>query len=674
VGGGDTAAESNRRRYVVILKSVRVQNFKCVRDSRPFGVDEKVTCLVGKNESGKTALLQSLRKLSPDVPEDGKFEDLEYPRIFWTDYKARKDKDPAPALDTEWTLEPVDVEALQGVIGMAFDPNVPVGVSKGYDNVSRCRVAVDEKATVTHLLNRFEVPEEERQDLVAAKTVAELRANLQKIQAPSQPVGQLREHVNAHFNGKTAFDVASAAILARLPRFVYFAENLTLPGKVAMTDLTKRKDQKPQDQKLRAFFAFLAFVGTTPEELEKVGGFERLQAELEAASAKLTKDIFRYWSQNKHLRVQFRFEKGLPTDPAPFNDGFVFRTRIENTRHSSTTSFDDRSTGFVWFFSFLVWFSQARKNYGEKLILLLDEPGLGLHAKAQEDLLRYIEEQLAPHYQVIYTTHSPSMIDASHLMRARTVEDVFIEPRAGALVPDERDMGTKVGDEVLSTDRDTLSALQRCLGLHIVQTLFVGKHNLLVEGPSDLLYLRWFQQRLAEKKRTTLDRRWTIAPCEGLKKVGSFISLFGANGLHLAVFADLATGEKAEVERLRRSQLLKDGAVLTADTYAGKAEADIEDLLGDEFYAALVNRTYSLTNSNQVQVPPLGDQRRNQRVVKRVEDHFRTLPEGVDEFDHFRPAEHLMSLGQSGAALPGFADACRRFERLFSDLNPLLPP
>jgi hypothetical protein len=110
---------------------------------------------------------------------------------------------------------------------------------------------------------------------------------------------------------------------------------------------------------------------------------------------------------------------GLPDDPAPFNSGYVVRTRIANRRHKADTSFDDRSKGFVWFFSFLVWFSEVRKQYGENVIILLDEPGLSLHARAQADLLRYFNEQLRPKHQVIYTTHSPLTRFAASAMSSR---------------------------------------------------------------------------------------------------------------------------------------------------------------------------------------------------------------------------------------------------------------
>ena len=75
--------------------------------------------------------------------------------------------------------------------------------------------------------------------------------------------------------------------------------------------------------------------------------------------------------------------------------------------------------------------------------MLLDEPGLSLHAKAQGDFLNFIDERLAKRYQVVYTTHSPFMIEPTKLNRVRTVQDVD-------------DRGTVVTSDVMRTDRDTL--------------------------------------------------------------------------------------------------------------------------------------------------------------------------------------------------------------------------
>jgi len=71
------------------LKSARVENFRCIEDSGEFGL-AAVTCLVGKNEAGKSALLQALYKLNPDVKELGGFDETnDYPRRRLIEYLDR---------------------------------------------------------------------------------------------------------------------------------------------------------------------------------------------------------------------------------------------------------------------------------------------------------------------------------------------------------------------------------------------------------------------------------------------------------------------------------------------------------------------------------------------------------------------------------------------------------
>jgi len=78
--------------------------------------------------------------------------------------------------------------------------------------------------------------------------------------------------------------------------------------------------------------------------------------------------------------VRFTIDAGRPGDPEPFNTGTVMRARVYNGLHDMTVPFSDRSAGFIWFFSFLVTFSQVKKDHGN-VIILLDEPGLNLHGE-----------------------------------------------------------------------------------------------------------------------------------------------------------------------------------------------------------------------------------------------------------------------------------------------------
>jgi predicted ATPase len=641
------------------LTSAQITNYKCIEDSSEFTMD-RVTCLVGKNESGKTAILEALYKLNPDIG-DRRFTALtEYPRSQWSVYRERTTAAPAAVVRTKWQLEASDLEALAGLLGPNALTSQTVVIEKGYDNQLKWKLDVNEHEVVEYYVKGSSRYKGEVAELCRAGTIQELAASLQDTQSPSEAKAALAQRLAEQFPDNDVVAAAEQVLSQRLPVFLYFADYDKLPGKVSIDALLGASAQGRTDKGNRVFLSLLELAGTDAKTISEIGRSEELIAELEAVSNRITDEIFTYWSQNSHLRVQCTVDHSRSADPPPFNSGWVFQTRILNTRHNNTVNFDERSTGFVWFFSFLVWFSQMQKLHGGKLIILLDEPGLGLHAKAQADLLRYIDERLAPHYQVLYTTHSPFMVDADNLPRVRTVEDVVVHSKAE---------GTKVNGEIYGTDADTIFPLQAALGYGITQTLFVGKHVLLVEGPSDLLYLEWFSRQLQERGRTALDRRWVITPVGGMDKMHSFVALFGGNKLHVALLIDFASGARSKVRGLQDSPLIRPDHVLTAEKYAKQPEADVEDVLGHHFYCALVNRCYSLKGSDL-----LADQTSDAsgRVIKEVEDHFRTMATDAPKFDHCAPALYLAEHTDVLQALPDLDAALDRFESLFVDLNKLL--
>lgn len=653
----------------MFLEKVRIQNFKCIVDSEEFSL-APVTCLVGKNESGKSALLEALHKLNPVYPEEADFDDvIEYPRRKWSEYSMdMRDACPDNVLDVVWELAGADIAAAEEALGVSGVVSPNARVRKGYSNKREWEFDLDQKRLVGQLLCQSDLHEEELQPLRSATSVSELCALLRGIDTPSARHAGFLKRLEDVFVNDDAHQTVVRILERRMPKFLYVPEYNRMSGQVSLSNMRDKIARKALDPGDRVFLALMRLAGRTIDDISGISQFEELIAELEAVSSRVSDELFDYWTQNRHLRVQFRFDDAQASDPAPFNSGKIFRTRIWNDLHRASVSFDERSTGFVWFFSFLVWFSQLKDEYGDNLLILLDEPGLGLHAKAQQDLLRYIRDRLEPRYQVVYTAHSPFMVDPENLLRVRTVEDVLVEDEHGRV---REVLGTKVGDEVLSTDADTVFPLQAALGYDITQTLFVGEHTLIVEGPSDLLYIQWFSHQLNSQGRGGLDRRWTICPSGGVSKIGSFLALFGGQKLHLAVFTDYHHGIKGKVRELRESELLKDGHVFSADMYADGEEADIEDLLGRSNYVHLVNECYSLAQDQRLPVERPGYV--PERVVQEVAEKFRTLPAQVPDFDHYAPAEYLMSKGHGLIdSFPESGEALERFENLFKDLNSLL--
>src|SRR5438034_4056352 len=125
-------------------KSVRIQNFRSVEDSGEFTLGP-VTCLVGKNEAGKTALLLALNKLNPAVKEDAKFDEMEYPRRRWSEYRERSKEQPDNVVTSTWELEEEDLRAVRDVLGLDALRSKTVTLTKGYDNETYWEVNFDEK-------------------------------------------------------------------------------------------------------------------------------------------------------------------------------------------------------------------------------------------------------------------------------------------------------------------------------------------------------------------------------------------------------------------------------------------------------------------------------------------------------------------------------------------------
>lgn len=648
------------------LESVRVTNFRCIDDSGEFNIGQ-VTCLVGKNESGKTSLLHALTKLNSADANLGKFDkERDCPRRLLTDFDAD-----TGVLETKWTLSDEDVAAVEETLGPGCLPAKSITVCKSYKNESfTLPLAVNEEKVVGWLLSEAGCDAAERQQLEGCASVKDLVEKAEPLKATSPRVATMTAQI-AKWRKSDPVLAATDVLHKRLPKFLYFASYDRMSGNVSLENLRDAVAQNPTALKKEdsLFVAFLDFAGTPLQELVKLDRYETMKARVEAASIKISQQIFKYWSQNRHLKVQFSIEAGRPGDAPPFNAGNVMRTRILNTLHDMTVPFDDRSAGFVWFFSFLVLFSQVKKKHGN-VIILLDEPGLNLHAKAQADLLRFFSAELKPHHQVIYTTHSPFMVQPDDLVNVRTVEDVVKYDPSGQV---EQVLGTKVGDQVLSTDRDTLFPLQGALGYEITQSLFIGKHTLIVEGPSDILYLQAASAELGRRNRTKLDPRWTMCPAGGVDKVAAFLSLFGGNRLHVAVLVDYAQGQKGKVESLRKSKLLQDGHIFATTDFCNQTEADVEDLLGIQLYSELVNKTCGFASGDALTVAAIqAAQESSSRVVKRVEALFRLRP-SVAEFDHYSPALWLVQnpawFSQAGTESMAALD---RFEALFKKLNALL--
>jgi energy-coupling factor transporter ATP-binding protein EcfA2 len=648
----------------MILESVRVENFKCIDDSTEFSV-QSLTGLVGKNESGKTTVLKALYRVNPILPTEAEFHDTEYPRRRWAAYRQRRQQTPDRVVTTTWRLEDADIAVVAEALGPDVLASPKVVVSKGYDNRLRWQIDLDERRVVSNLVRGAKLDADELRTLWAANSIAELGRVIQAMDSPTPAQAALLADVQRRFPRGTLDDQTIALLEARLPRFLYFAEYHRLPAEVAIDELMRRTAAGELSVVDTIFLALLELANTTPEDLQQIDQFEYLVAELESVSQRITRDVLQFWSQDKALEVDFRCDAARPNDPPPFNTGYILRTRIRNRRHNVTLGFDERSAGFIWFFSFLVWLSHVRRDTSHDYIILLDEPGLGLHARAQMDMMRFIREQLLPAYQVVYTTHSPFMIDAEHIDGLRTVEDAV----SGATV-----LGTKVGDRFLSTDADTLFPIRAALAYDVARRAVAGPQTLLLDRPSDILYLKWFSRELQLQSREHLDPDWSLVPIGGLDAIAPFAALFTGQDQKIVVLTDGLMSHPRRLEGLRERGLLQFGRILRPAFYVDREDAQIEDLLGRALYRELVTGAYGLQESTILAGDDgIGSDGPRPRLVTEVQQHFASMPPWAPRFDSFAPASYLFeNTATLRVALPGLEEALDRFEKLFRDLNSLL--
>ena len=318
------------------LSKVRVTNFKSVLDSNWFTVDD-LTCLVGKNESGKTAILEALEKLNSVDANRTNFSLTEYPRMNWSEYE-ESDK-VANALETEWQLDDEEVAYINKLTPEPALQSNTITITKDYENDLTWGIAVDFDKAVTSLLQDSGLNDDDKQALGKPKNTTELFKALRDLGENASPRHQtfLAELENRFPKGGLQAE-ATSYLQKRLPKFVYYSQYDVLPGRASIGQLMRAQASGTLEQipGSKIFIALLSMVGTTLQKLGEINKSEELISKLEAVQSRISRRIFKYWSQNKHLKVRFVYGEASPGDPEPFNTGKVFETRIENLRHEAT--------------------------------------------------------------------------------------------------------------------------------------------------------------------------------------------------------------------------------------------------------------------------------------------------------------------------------------------------
>ena len=643
---------------MIKLKNVVINKYKSFLEKQEIEIEDGVTRIVGKNESGKTALLEAMAKFNYFDSKDKTFtfnSTNDYPRGELKRYQQEYPNEDFDVITCTFELSDDLLNQISEDVGKEVFTSKSIKVAKTYNNIKRFyNVSTNTKKFIEQFLQNYTLEDSMKQELIKSNSLEELAEKSKEIEELTDAYKELKtkyiDSPKTDSEDKLVSYIISEYINPNLPEFLYFDEYYSLPGTINLqkfssgqVDDTFTKEQKDITK------ALFELSNIDIKKVMDSNNYEDFIAELEATSNNITDKLLEYWTTNKNLEIKFEIQSKENTSTR--NIEKILQIRIRNTKHRVTLPLKNRSKGFIWFFSFLVWFSKVQEK--KNLIILLDEPGLNLHAEAQADLLKYIDKELLPRYQVIYTTHSPFMIEYDKLDEVRTVYD-----------SNDSKVGSIISNALEEKDQGTLFPLQAALGYNLAQNLYISDKNLLVEGVADLMFLTVMSGILKENNREGLNEDITIVPVGGLDKVATFISLLRGNELNMVCLLDTFIDQKGKkrLEDLIKDKIIKEKQIKFFDQYIDRLNiAEIEDMFEIEEYLKLFNeefsKDYKSISKKEIDI--------NKPIIPQINQIIQK-----NRFNHYRPSRYLTSLcvGKDYFSESTLA----RFEALFKDINNLL--
>lgn len=658
------------------LESFRVQNFRSINDSGDIDVSQ-ITALLGRNESGKSNILKALHSLNPASG----FEELKSIKNFPRHRRLDECNDETQVVSSVWTLSDGDKAELSAILPRAASvERITIGRSYksrsvGFFSLEPIAFSeTDIKAKVRKIVPAIKakadsLPEPHKTNLEkasdafeenlvvtsdrvawATSTKGAVLALRKSIAASGAELAdmtdrilvELQELAESIVGDVDAQAKAKKWVVDNMPTFIYLEEYAELSGHQNVSEYITKKSQNTLRDSDKNFGKLCKVAGLDPVKLHELlsqNDAETRNQLANRASAVVTSEIRRLW-KDRPLKVRFNLDSHhldtLISDP--------------NATFDVEVNLEERSRGFQWFFSFYITFAADTKaGHAEDAILLLDEPGLYLHAKSQSDLLRHFKDDF--NNQIIFTTHSPYMVPTTNIECVRTVS---IDEKLGTTVTNDP-----------SGDSRTLFPLQAALGYHLSQSLFIGPSNLVVEGVTDYWILSSVSAYLSESNKTSLSPDLTITPAGGAQKVSYMVALLSSEELNVLVLLDGEKDAEATKEEIVKSKLISERniTIVTEGFSAPEPkEADIEDLLDPQLYEELVRDSYK----SELIGKTLALNAKIPRVAKRVEAAFKDI--GL-AFHKTRPAKLFMQRMATKASSCLSADSVTRFETLFRIIN-----
>lgn len=603
------------------ITKVEICNYKSIGEKCVIDFDDKSTTLVGKSNVGKTNILEAIEFAFNDKP-------------LKTEHICSWNKEETLSVSVFLKVEPKDIPQFEkisssfaklksitvnkyvnGKVEYNTEPDIPIdkwyepsdelidGLSnlrarirralKGFNNISNQLDANDPLKLQFLDLDTF-VNKDKR--LQAMQTEDEQKSVLNDLLLLLNPLRQkLDQDQYLHLNTrsiKMSLSYTIQYVIDFIPEVIYIEqisgpltfENLSglfptiicldsddeleITEEIAIDDI----QNTGSDNFMRGLIDLSRIdIGILAE-----GTGREIADPLSDANMTIANSLSKYWNQEK-LKIILRHETDLSSPDTPKRKIYLDFIGEEGRRGSIF----DQSPGTRWFMAFIVEYL-ANQTDESDTILLLDEPGIMLHAGAQKDLLERFEGT-DPRIQFIYTTHSPYMINKNFPLRIRCVDK-------GDGINTTK--GTYVNQKPYATSSIGWEPIRSSIGLPLGASLFVSGINLIVEGITDQIILSNIIQVINNlEKGTKFD----------LNKISISFAGDYRNLIALAIFCHQETKNAkilldGDTGAKNREKLLKakvpDDRIFIMDTIMGKKTIDIEDLFDSAFYHSCVLEAY----------------------------------------------------------------------------------
>ncbi|MGL6212882.1 ATP-dependent nuclease [Billgrantia desiderata] len=619
------------------LKRFRVLNFRSVEDSGWIEA-EKVTALIGVNESGKTNLLLPLWKLKP--ARDGEIQPTsDFPKTmfgeirsapgeycfieadFWTGAYTSEISSKAGINETEAKIVRLArfYDGEYYVEFPEFKRQTSVSRAEIVSEIEKCAAKIEDGPALKleielqerlvkglrEVVNKAPVNDEllagdlrmvkEGVDSLIPEEPAKTSAIVPIIRQLSDSLNEIIKRIIAPQPGEK--EGVRELVVSAIPSFVYYSNYGNLDSEIYLPHVVENLSRDDlgsrESAKARTLKVLFSFVQLQPEEILELGlDFRDVHGQnrepnteeiaeiaekkrtrsilLQSAGATLTKKFRDWWRQGDY---RFRFEA----------DGNHFRIWVADERRPTEVELENRSTGLQWFLSFYLVFLVESKGDHKRSILLLDEPGISLHPLAQRDLSEFFES-LADTNQIIYTSHSPFLVDADRLERARKVYvagDGTTKATANLRHSEGKD-----------EQAGAAYAVHSALNLSVAESLLVGCHPVLVEGASDQHYLAAIKSLLLSAGKIKPKRELVFPPCGGTKTARVVASILTGRDETLPfVLLDSDSPGRRLADSLKGGLYASNPErVLSVADFVGFEKAEIEDLFPAEYLAGELDR------------------------------------------------------------------------------------